>query len=247
MDDPTAPGAAEITANEGYVVTEEQKEIDDETVSEATQVEAEPEVVERTKAVSPPENPVKQQPGVTTRIVKPRLLAGRDKTKWPRVTMEDIVRLCEKILAERPGYWMGERDAAMIACLLIFGKRASETTSLRKEDIEVKGERLQVIFTIKKKNKLPSKFCAGCGAKNGGRSLGCRMCMRSLADARLEQQVFEEGPPRRPKVVGTEHPLAKYFIGAGGRRFQQVLLCFRPLKILDQQHSNTDDQSGRGL
>ena len=137
----------------------------------------------------------------------PKLRYGNDPKNWPHPDMAKIVKVCETVSQEKD--WMGRRDAAILSSPALFGSRASENAVLKRNQVQIGGDRVFVTFTILKlhHNKKVRCLCQRL-AKFGWNN--CPHCGGSLSGIPPLPQKEEQTDIERQRK--TNHPLMPFFI-----------------------------------
>lgn len=157
----------------------------------------------------------------------PHLLAGTEVENWPRPQLPEVVDFCRRI-SKSGQSWMSERDAALVAMIATFGKRAGENTSLRKKDVWTEGDRLFVRFTVSKITRPPRKRCV-CGNINKSRWKFCSACGSLLSMA-------EELPQQRTNRIAVKsrvlaYPLVGFVTSWHKKVPQEEAFLFPPCQV----------------
>jgi len=95
---------------------------------------------------------------IMVRVWKPD--ESKYKYKLRVITLEEAIEIVERV----PDRFTKERDQALIAFPMIFGKRAVENLMIKKEDIWIDEGMLYVRFKVLKKRRK-RKVCNSCSKR----------------------------------------------------------------------------------
>lgn len=137
----------------------------------------------------------------------PKLRFGNDPKQWPRPELSRVVNVCE--LISQSNGWMGQRDAAVLAAIPLFGSRAKEYSNLKRNQVHIGAETVFVTFSILKlhRSKRVRCVCQKVG-KFGWKN--CPHCGASLEGLPALPQKLEQTDIERQRK--TTHPLMPYFL-----------------------------------
>jgi len=100
-----------------------------------------------------------------------------------------------------------DRDQALIAFVMLFGKRAKEILMVKKEDVWLDGGFMYVRFKVLKKRRR-RKICLYCQKRNPLKAKICAYC----GSINFKIEVYGERFTERVKHKSVSHPLTEYFL-----------------------------------
>ena len=131
---------------------------------------------------------------------------GESKYKYRLrvISLEEALRIVESIPEDSP---TRDRDRALIAVTMLFGKRAHEILQIKREDVWIDGGFFYVRFKVLKK-KRRRKVCRECGRRV---PLDARLCAYCGASS-FKIEEYGEKYAERVKHRSVDHPLAEHFL-----------------------------------
>lgn len=138
----------------------------------------------------------------------PKLRAGNDPKQWPRPDMGKVIQVCEEISQSKG--WMGQRNAAIISALPLFGSRSEENAALKRNQVHIGSDTIFVTFSILKLHHAKLVQCSSCQKVGRFGWKRCPYCGESLEGLpALPQRKDQTDIERQRKVT---HPLAPFFL-----------------------------------
>jgi len=120
------------------------------------------------------------------------------------IPLEEALKIVESVPKES---YTRERDQALIALTILFGKRANEILAIKKESVWVDEKFFYVRFKVLKKRRR-RKICLKCNKRVALKAKLCGYC----GSEEFKLETYGENFTERVKHKNVNHPLAKYFL-----------------------------------